>query len=112
MPTLIRFFIVLLVLAGIVLAGMVALAMFVQPGQKEVRVRIPATQFGVEPTDDPLGLRTPVQPLPGATTTAAPPAEAAAEPTAPAAEPAEVATETPAEGEVDESGVRTVDIPE
>src|SRR5690606_26399444 len=93
MPTLIRLFIALLVLAGIAVGGMLLLAVFVDPGEKEVRVRIPATQLGAGmPADDPLGLRQPPPPLPGTQTTTA----------APAAE----------NGPVDEDGVRTVDIPE
>ncbi len=42
MPTLVRLFVVLLLLAGLVVAGMVALTMFVDPGEKEITVRIPA----------------------------------------------------------------------
>lgn len=42
MPSLIRFLIVLLFLAGLVFGGMVALTIFVEPVEKDVTVRIPA----------------------------------------------------------------------
>ncbi len=41
MPTLIRFLIFVLFLAGLVFGGMIALSAFVDPPQKEVSVRIP-----------------------------------------------------------------------
>ena len=71
MPTLIRLFVVLIVLAGLVLAGMIGLTVFVQPSEKEIRVRIPPQQLGMQPQNDPLGIRTLAPPLvlPEATTT-------------------------------------------
>jgi hypothetical protein len=58
MPTLIRLIVALLVLAGIAFGGMLALTIFVDPGQKEIRVKIPARELGgVEPSSDPLGIR-------------------------------------------------------
>jgi len=42
MPSLLRFLIVLLFLAGLVFGAMVALPIFVQPNEKDVIVRIPA----------------------------------------------------------------------
>lgn len=42
MPSLIRFLVSLLVLAGIVFGTMVALAVFVHPGEKDVTIRVPA----------------------------------------------------------------------
>ena len=42
MPSLIRFLIVLLFLAGLVFGGMVALTVFVHPVDKEVTMKIPA----------------------------------------------------------------------
>jgi hypothetical protein len=57
MPTLIRLIIVLLFLAGLVYGGMVALVAFVEPTQKEVRVRIPTRDLLNEPTtNEPTGL--------------------------------------------------------
>ncbi len=45
MPTLIRLFIVLVVLAGLAFAGMFALTMFVDPGEKDITIRIPAREL-------------------------------------------------------------------
>ena len=45
MPTLIRLFLVLVVLAGLGFAGMFALTMFVDPGEKDVTIRIPAREL-------------------------------------------------------------------
>lgn len=42
MPTLIRFVIVLLFLAGLAYAGMFALTVFVEPREKDVSIRVPA----------------------------------------------------------------------
>ena len=71
MPTLIRFAVVVLILAGLAFGAMVALAIFVNPGQKEIRVRIPSSELGDQPANvDPLGIRTPA---PETATTTAPP---------------------------------------
>lgn len=49
MPSLIRFLIVLLFLAGIAYGGMIAMVAMVEPNQREVTVRIPTTTlFGDE----------------------------------------------------------------
>ncbi|MEO5806559.1 hypothetical protein [Devosia sp.] len=45
MPTLIRLVITLLFLAGLVYGGMIALVAYVQPKQKEVTIRIPASEL-------------------------------------------------------------------
>ncbi len=45
MPTLIRLFIVLVVLAGLAFAGMFALTMFVDPGEKDITIKIPAREL-------------------------------------------------------------------
>jgi hypothetical protein len=42
MPTLIRLFLVLAVLAGLGFAGMIALTVMVDPGQKDITIKIPA----------------------------------------------------------------------
>jgi hypothetical protein len=60
MPTLIRLFIVLVILAVLAFAGMVALAVFVDPGEKDITIRIPSREL-VPPSaapaaGDPLGL--------------------------------------------------------
>ena len=41
MPTLIRFFVFIAVLAGLAFGGMFALSTFVEPQEKEVVVRVP-----------------------------------------------------------------------
>lgn len=45
MPTLIRFLIVLLFLAGLVFGGMIALTVLVEPPSEEVIVRVPVTDL-------------------------------------------------------------------
>ena len=45
MPTLIRLFIVLIVLAGLGFAGMVGLTMMVDPGEKDITIKIPAREL-------------------------------------------------------------------
>ncbi len=45
MPTLIRFLIVLLFLAGLVFGGMIALTVLVEPPAEEVIVRVPVTDL-------------------------------------------------------------------
>jgi hypothetical protein len=45
MPTLIRLFLVLLVLAGLGFAGMIALTVMVDPGEKDITIKIPAREL-------------------------------------------------------------------
>lgn len=45
MPSLIRFIVTLAVLAGLVYAGMFALATFVEPDTREMKVRIPQSKL-------------------------------------------------------------------
>jgi hypothetical protein len=45
MPTLIRLFVVLIVLAGLGFAGMFALTVMVDPGEKDVTIKIPAREL-------------------------------------------------------------------
>ncbi|NKB53163.1 MAG: histidine kinase [Rhizobiaceae bacterium] len=45
MPSLIRFIIVCGVLGGLVYAGMFALATFVEPEEREIRVKIPSKRI-------------------------------------------------------------------
>ena len=42
MPTLVRLLIVLIILAGLGFAGMIALTVMVDPGEKDVTIKIPA----------------------------------------------------------------------
>jgi hypothetical protein len=94
MPTLIRLFVVLLVLVGLVYGAMVGLVMMVQPADKEVTVRIPARDLVPSRERDPLVQREidttrtvesppPVDPAP---TTEVPAATPQADAAAPAAE--------------------------
>lgn len=54
MPTLIRLIVALLFLAGLVYVGLFALTVFVDPGQKDITVRIPARAFNdVQPLPEP-----------------------------------------------------------
>jgi hypothetical protein len=57
MPTLIRLFVVLLVLAGLAFGGMVALVAMVTPKEKEVTIRIPARDLVPSRERDPLVTR-------------------------------------------------------
>jgi hypothetical protein len=45
MPTLIRLFVVLIVLAGLGFAGMFALTVMVDPGEKDITIKIPAREL-------------------------------------------------------------------
>lgn len=93
MPTLIRLFVVLVVLAGLGFAGMIALTMFVDPGEKDITLKIPARELvpanGGPEIIDVNDLPAPVNVAPRASSEA----PAASEPPA------------------DESGVETVEIP-
>lgn len=45
MPTLIRLFVVLAVLGGLGFAGMIALTVMVDPGEKDITIKIPAREL-------------------------------------------------------------------
>jgi hypothetical protein len=45
MPTLIRLFVFLIVIAGLGFAGMIALTVMVDPGEKDITIRIPAREL-------------------------------------------------------------------
>lgn len=83
MPTLIRLIIILIFLGGLVFAGMIGLTAVVDPGEKEIRVRIPARDLMATGEDgDPLDLR---DQLPSPRVTEPDPSAAPAElPSAPA----------------------------
>ncbi|SEL87635.1 hypothetical protein [Xaviernesmea oryzae] len=49
MPTLFRFLIIMATLAGMIYAGMVALAVFVQPVERDVTIRLPAERVNPAP---------------------------------------------------------------
>ncbi|MEQ1900723.1 MAG: hypothetical protein ABL866_08310 [Devosia sp.] len=58
MPTLIRLFVFLLVLVGLVFGGMVGLTLFVDPGEKDITIKIPTRDLVAPPANanDPLGI--------------------------------------------------------
>ena len=51
MPTLIRLFLVLVFLGGLGFAGMIALTVMVDPGEKDITIKIPAREL--VPADNP-----------------------------------------------------------
>src|SRR5688572_18012709 len=101
MPTLIRLFVILLVLAGLVYGGMIALVAMVKPPEELVTIRIPARELVPPAEREPLVRReidtsrtatSPAPAEPAAGEPAATPAEAAPADAAPAdAEPADAA---------------------
>lgn len=92
MPTLIRLLLVLVVLAGLGFAGMIALTVMVDPGEKDITIKIPARDLMPTVSDDPLG----IDELPAPVNVA--PKASSEEPVMSSAAPA------------DSSGVKTVDI--
>ena len=54
MPTLIRLIVILLVLVGLAYGGMYALVAAVDPGEKEITVRIPTRDLIAAPEREPL----------------------------------------------------------
>lgn len=54
MPTLIRLLLTLLVLVGLAYGGMFALVAAVDPGEKEITIRIPARELVAAPQREPL----------------------------------------------------------
>lgn len=50
MPTLFRFMSILAVIAGLIYGGMVALAVLVEPRERDVTVRVPSEKLNPEPT--------------------------------------------------------------
>jgi hypothetical protein len=70
MPTLVRFLVVLIVLAAIGIAGMFYLANFVEPHTREMTVKVPADRL------HPKEVVPPVAAVPATTDAAAAPADA------------------------------------
>ena len=100
MPTLIRLFIVLVVLAGLGFAGMIALTMLVDPGEKDVTIKIPPREL--VPPSAPIDVNN----LPAPVNVA--PKESSVE-TAPSEGPSSDASIDTSDSEASESGVKTVD---
>ncbi|WP_417307708.1 hypothetical protein [Devosia sp.] len=84
MPTLIRLFIVLLVLAGLAYGAMVALVATVEPREKLETIRIPTRELVPQPSRDPLvrreidTSRTAPEPTPAPAAQPIPPADTSA----------------------------------
>lgn len=95
MPTLIRLFIVLVVLAGLVFAGMIALTIMVDPGEKDITIKIPAREL--VPPSAPIDLDN----LPAPVNVAPKDASSAVSSSLPSIDISD--------SEADESGVKTVD---
>ncbi len=93
MPTLIRLFIVLIVLAGLGFAGMVGLTMMVDPGEKDITIKIPARELVPAQSPDIID----VNDLP-APVNVAPREESSA-------------ASAPSSAEEDASDIQTIDIP-
>ena len=98
MPTLIRLLVVLLVLAGLGFAGMLALTVMVDPGEKDITIKIPTRDLVAAPEADPLN----VNDLPAPVNVA--PKDSSEPSTASSA----VTIDT-SDAEASESGVKTVD---
>ena len=93
MPTLVRLFVILIVLAVLVGAGMLALTVFVDPGEKDITIKIPTRELVAPPAPlDVNNLPAPVNVAPKASSAAS------SDPT--------IDTNDP---ESSESGVKTVD---
>ena len=88
MPTLIRLIVILAVLVGLAYGGMFALVATVDPGEKEITVRIPTRDLVAAPTREPLVRR---EIDTSRTADSPPPVEAA---------PVEPAPAEPADGDV------------
>jgi hypothetical protein len=107
MPTLIRLVVILLVLVGLAYGAMFGLVAVVDPGEKDVTIRIPARDLVASPERAPVVRReidtTPATPAaaPAAPAATAEPAptpgtgEALPQPTAPGATDGEVVTVAP-----------------
>ena len=95
MPTLIRLFLVLVVLAGLGFAGMFTLTMIVDPGEKDVTIKIPARELVPAAGSDIID----VNDLPAPVNVAPRPSSEA---------PASSAETAPADGA---SGVETIEAP-
>src|SRR3569832_259533 len=95
MPTLIRLLIVLLVLSGLVFAGMIALTIMVDPGEKDITIKIPARDL--VPPSAPIDLSN----LPAPVNVA--PKDSSSDASA------SVSSIDTSDSEASESGVKTVD---
>ena len=103
MPTLVRLFVFLLIVAGLGFAGMIALTIMVDPGEKDITIKIPARELAQAQTNKPIDLNdlpAPVNVVPKDSSAAS------AVASAPAQEPS-IDTADPA---ASQPGVKTVDV--
>jgi hypothetical protein len=96
MPTLIRLFVALVVLAGLGFAGMLALTIMVDPGEKDITIKIPARDLVASPNGDPLNVNDLPAPVNVAPKDASSSAESAIDTSDPEASASGVKTVTPA----------------
>jgi hypothetical protein len=103
MPTLVRLFVFLLIVAGLGFAGMIALTIMVDPGEKDITIKIPARELAQAQTNKPLDLNdlpAPVNVAPkDATSAGASAAASSAEPSIDTADP-----------NANQPGVKTVNV--
>jgi hypothetical protein len=103
MPTLVRLFVFLIIIAGLGFAGMIALTVMVDPGEKDITIKIPARELAQAQTNKPLDLNdlpAPVNVAPrDAASTSAVASGSAPEPRIDTADPA-----------ASQPGVKTVDV--
>ena len=90
MPTLLRLLVILLVLVGLAYGGMFALVAAVDPGEKEITVRIPTRNLIAAPEREPLVRRE----IDTSRTVDSPPPDDTAPVDAAPAEPAENSVQT------------------
>ena len=110
MPTLIRLFIVLLVLAGLAFAGMIALTIMVDPGEKDITIKIPARDL-VAPSSalDLNNLPAPVNVAPKDAAPASGASSAVPQISAVTSAASDLASIDTSDSGASESGVKTVD---
>ena len=107
MPTLIRLFIVLLVLAGLAFAGMIALTIMVDPGEKDITIKIPPRELA--PPSVPLDVNNLPAPVHVAPKDSSASSSASGAPASSASSAASEASIDTSDSEASESGVKTVD---
>jgi hypothetical protein len=110
MPTLIRLLIVLIVLGGLGLAGMVALTVMVDPGEKDITIKIPARDL-VAPSSalDLNNLPAPVNVAPKDAAPASGASSAVPQISAVTSAASDLASIDTSDSGASESGVKTVD---
>jgi len=103
MPTLIRLFVVLVVLGGLGLAGMIALTVMVDPGEKDITIKIPPREL-VPPPETDLN----VNDLPAPVNVAPKDGSSASDASSAPDTASDLSVDT-SDPEASESGVKTVD---